>query len=183
MSEAIKASVRQWTFIMNAAYANNWPEKLGERTFTTAVRASLIKNTKKLFKLLRDLSPIWKDDRYTDAVHFGPRDAWKRKELSADAKAKLEPGVDIKATYECVDPHRIVPVEVDEKVKQVISWLMVGWSHPESKACQGAGWQVENCDPIVEQLGIEDWLDKEIGFKDDPANVEFKPKVAETVTA
>jgi hypothetical protein len=165
-SKFYKLSVTHGTNLLRVAKIIKMPEKVGEKKFSSNVRATLNKKIRVLYKTLKKLSPLTDQDK----LCFGPIELWRKKERTFEecatlAKSAGVPVEDVdRVIYEAKDWNIEVDARLSADARDGLYWMLFMWCHPESPMCQGAGAQDSLVWPLAEQLRCVKALEKDTGL-------------------
>lgn len=145
--------------------AGLFPDKVGDRSFPSDMRATIYREMEHLRKLLRhpDVSPLVKKHK---KLLFGPAEAWK--EVQIEDKKLDEAGVldkDRERTQWVMDqPDLETELKLTGSERSGAHHVLYLWLHPESPyvqdlAVQDTAWE------LAKRLKFTQQLEEEIGLK------------------
>lgn len=169
MGTVLSLTIRAWTHVLRAAIQMKLPAKVGTREFNHAKQALFTRAFTALLKILGDGSPIY---RQKGLACFGPADAWQLAQVVREGVPEKDiDGKPMRPSLEAfeLDPLRVVEVEVPSGLALVaLEWIAFLWHHPASPYQKNPGFLEEIAQPLVEQLNLGAWLDRQLGIDDEP---------------
>lgn len=168
MGTILTLTIRAWTHILRAAIGMKLPAKVGERAFNHAKQARFTKAFSALLRLLADRSPIY---RQRGLACFGAADAWQIAQVVREGMPEKDvDGKPMRPSFEAfeLDPLRVVEVEIPPGLASAaLEWTAFLWHHPASPYFKNPGFIEEIAAPLVDQMNLDAWLDRQLGLDDE----------------
>ena len=153
------------TLLRYVSAINEFPETLGAQKFSTVVRAKFREGLRQLRKLLKEVSPIMRDE---DLLVFGPRQWYNQVKSTPD---EIKAGAE--ATYYQVvkrapgKPHPEIALRVAGKALDMgCPAVFLLWTHPDSKLRLSVGDMDDLAWPLIAQLKLTPWVEQNTGLRD-----------------
>lgn len=177
MAKTLKLTVRQATHLLRAAFSLMLPEKIGTRTFQERTKRRLSMQAMQLVSDIAAISPLY---RKFDLKCAGPESAWNLIETPVPV-AEGAPARRPKRDAEERDPKMLIEVPLTTLDSQdAAAWAALLWVWPSSPSFKNPGFLEEMAPPLIEQLGVQDWIDRMIKVEgeDDEDVDDLSPRAA-----
>lgn len=163
MGDRISVDFETGNFVIRSLYRLEMAEKVGERTFTPAVRSSIGKKMRQSYKAFREVSEILKEER---RLFFGPRAGYTEHDRLSIKEDELALTEEKSTTrFQLINKLALVEVELTGQAKEGLYWFLFMILHPDSKSCWPVGMQEEIAWPLAEKIGALKSLEKETGVE------------------
>jgi len=154
MPKDIKVKIRQGTILLNLLNRISFPEKLSTREFSYPVRSTFNKEMRRLYRALKDYSPLLKED---SLLLFGPVECYKNLQEGGVAEERAE-------KYVCTKPNHEVTVALTPDAVKGLYRALLLILHPASAASSSIGLQEDVAWPLAESIKATKSLEEDIGL-------------------